>query len=489
MVEDLPDRHVFISYVREDKAAVDRVQRLLEAAGARVWRDTESLWPGEDWRIRIRQAITANSLAFVACFSQNSERKASTYQREELLLAIEQLRLRNPEQPWLIPVRFSDCTLPQYDLGGGRTLDSLQRVDLFGDGRELGLARLVAGVLRVLSDTASSATPAAAKAPPPEEFVKGALLDPARQIELEDFVMDRANSAAVTCADQELFPTTSSQLTDNNDGLRFLAAQINRYWDAVDPLLRSLVAGCAWGQPHHEGIWTRAVERVVNATEPLVSGQTALIELRRFPMLPILYAAGMAAVHRRNFGSLRAVAVDATYRGKYGGVPLIGAAHVYRPFAHVGLTPQLLASEIDGEELTDDLVDALRSRRRGGRHTPVSDYLHSALRPYLRRVIPDDTEFTAIFDQLEVILGALAADAESQAAGTNVYVDGPWFGAFTWRDQFAQENLEVRILSEVKAQGERSPLLAAGLFGGRLDRAEAAFTAFVEGAIEARRRR
>ena len=52
-----PVGHVFISYVREDSSEVDQLQQVLEAAGIRVWRDTADLWPGEDWRAKIRQAI------------------------------------------------------------------------------------------------------------------------------------------------------------------------------------------------------------------------------------------------------------------------------------------------------------------------------------------------------------------------------------------------------------------------------------------------
>jgi hypothetical protein len=73
-----------------------------------------------------------------------------SYQNEELTLAIEQMRLRPPDHPWLIPVRFDDCDIPDRDIGGGRTLDSIQRADLFGDRAEDGAARLVAAVLRIL---------------------------------------------------------------------------------------------------------------------------------------------------------------------------------------------------------------------------------------------------------------------------------------------------------------------------------------------------
>ena len=103
--------HAFISYVREDSQAVDRLQRVLEAAGIRVWRDTGNLWPGQDWRAVIRRAITGNALAFIACFSRNSVGRERSYQNEELTLAIEQFRQRQPDDSWLIPVRFDDCVL------------------------------------------------------------------------------------------------------------------------------------------------------------------------------------------------------------------------------------------------------------------------------------------------------------------------------------------------------------------------------------------
>jgi hypothetical protein len=142
--------HAFISYVREDSHQVDELQRALEATGIRVWRDTADLWPGEDWRAKIRRAIIENTLAFIVCFSSRSVARDKSYQNEELLLAIEQLRLRRPDDPWLIPVRFNDCEVPDFDLGGGRTLSSIQRVDLFGSNRDVGTVRLAAAIMRIL---------------------------------------------------------------------------------------------------------------------------------------------------------------------------------------------------------------------------------------------------------------------------------------------------------------------------------------------------
>ena len=125
--------HVFISYVREDAVQTDRLHRIFENARIPVWRDTVDLLPGEQWGEKIRSAITDNALAFIACFSRKSVGRNKSYQNEELTLAIEQLRQRNPVEPWLIPVRFDECIIPDLNIGAGRTLASIQRADLFGD--------------------------------------------------------------------------------------------------------------------------------------------------------------------------------------------------------------------------------------------------------------------------------------------------------------------------------------------------------------------
>ena len=142
--------HAFLSYVREDSAEVDRLQAALRNAGIPVWLDRSDLWPGEDWQAKIREAITDDALVFIACFSTNSLARIKSYQNEELILAVEQLRRRQPGVPWLVPVRFDDCGIPDRDIGGGRRLSSLQQVDLFGDDFDAGAARLVAAIRRIL---------------------------------------------------------------------------------------------------------------------------------------------------------------------------------------------------------------------------------------------------------------------------------------------------------------------------------------------------
>lgn len=144
-------RHAFISYARQDAHRVDELQKRLEAAGIPVWRDIADLWPGQDWRREIRRAINDHSLAFIACFSSGSVARQKGFQNEEIILAIEQMRLRSPDAPWFVPVRFDDCAIPDWDFGAGRTLASIQVVDLFGERKEEQTERLVVAVRRILS--------------------------------------------------------------------------------------------------------------------------------------------------------------------------------------------------------------------------------------------------------------------------------------------------------------------------------------------------
>jgi hypothetical protein len=154
---NLSDKSVFVSYVREDSVHVDCLEVALRQAGIPVWRDTAELWPGQDWRAQIRRAITSDALVFLACFSRASSGKAVSYQNDELLLAIEQLRLRPAGVTWLIPVRFNECQIPDLDIGGGRTLAVVQRADLIGGRREQEMQRLVATIQRMREDHGSGA--------------------------------------------------------------------------------------------------------------------------------------------------------------------------------------------------------------------------------------------------------------------------------------------------------------------------------------------
>lgn len=123
------DRKVFVSYVREDQDAVDRLAKELSAYGIKVWLDKTDLKPGHRWKDTIREAISEGDF-FIACFSEAYQRRSKSYMNEELTLAIEELRQRPTERAWFIPVLLSECQVPARSIGAGETLRDIQWVAL-----------------------------------------------------------------------------------------------------------------------------------------------------------------------------------------------------------------------------------------------------------------------------------------------------------------------------------------------------------------------
>jgi hypothetical protein len=142
-----PNRWVFVSYVRDDSAVVDQLCADLENAGVRTWRDIDQLLPGDDWKLAIRRAIEGGS-GFIACFSRRSEDRSSSYMREELMLAIEQLRLRPADSGWFMPVLLDDVTPPDTKVGAGRTLRDLHFIR-WEEPRSRALKALLAAIGRL----------------------------------------------------------------------------------------------------------------------------------------------------------------------------------------------------------------------------------------------------------------------------------------------------------------------------------------------------
>jgi hypothetical protein len=119
---------VFISYVRENSGEVQRLYDDLQTRGIEVWLDRNDIEPGLFWDEAIRKAILQGDF-FIACFSAEYNARSSTYMNEELTLAIEQLRQRPRDRAWFIPILFSG-EVPDWDIGAGKTLRSIQHVEL-----------------------------------------------------------------------------------------------------------------------------------------------------------------------------------------------------------------------------------------------------------------------------------------------------------------------------------------------------------------------
>jgi TIR domain len=135
-------KHVFLSYCRDNQKDVSQLRDDLMAAGEQVWWDLDILG-GQDWKQQIRKAMK-EAYAVLVCFSKETDARPKSGIFPELLDAIKAYREYAPGSVFLIPVRLSNCSIPDVEISDTKTLDSLQFIDLFPPTkRKSGLAQLI----------------------------------------------------------------------------------------------------------------------------------------------------------------------------------------------------------------------------------------------------------------------------------------------------------------------------------------------------------
>ena len=130
---------VFLAYVQEDAAAVDRLFDELNERGFDPWMDRRKLMPGQNWPRSIEEAIETSDF-FVACFSSRSVNKKGGFQAE-IRYALDCARRTPLDDVFIVPVRLDQCRVP------ARIQRELQYIDLYPNW-ERGLGRLVSVMWR-----------------------------------------------------------------------------------------------------------------------------------------------------------------------------------------------------------------------------------------------------------------------------------------------------------------------------------------------------
>lgn len=148
-------QEIFLSYSRRaNSEEAKELRTALQGEGFSVWWDKKIL-PGQDWRHEVSNAMKRCG-AFVLCLSKEVEAMEVSEIYSEARDAIEIYRTYRPGEIYLIPVRFSECKIPDIEIDATRKLDRLQYVDLFPEEKyQVGLNLLVASLQVALKDTVS----------------------------------------------------------------------------------------------------------------------------------------------------------------------------------------------------------------------------------------------------------------------------------------------------------------------------------------------
>jgi hypothetical protein len=104
---EMPENAIFISYAREDLAAVQRLKAALDAAGLVTWFDLDRLEGGDDYDRKIRANIGRCSF-FLPVISGSTQRRHEAYFRREWSYAVDRSRNIAEGAVFMLPVCIDD---------------------------------------------------------------------------------------------------------------------------------------------------------------------------------------------------------------------------------------------------------------------------------------------------------------------------------------------------------------------------------------------
>jgi TIR domain len=111
MTQSKQQRQVFLIYAHSDKQAVRKLYQRITRCGIKTWLDEKELWPGQNWKYEIHQAILGSDIVLV-CLSRQFNKQGG-FRHEELKIALKKANSLPDDEIFLIPVRLEKCDLPE----------------------------------------------------------------------------------------------------------------------------------------------------------------------------------------------------------------------------------------------------------------------------------------------------------------------------------------------------------------------------------------
>ena len=276
--------------------------------------------------------------------------------------------------------------------------------------------------------------------------VKRYIAEPRHRIRLHDLIHEETERVYQELA-SERFNTHAPQLTKE-----FFQQRMHEYEAVVEQLMAMLVALSYHDTGSNAYLLTKCIERV--SQPPRQNGTIALVELQRYPVLLLLYAAGIAALSLNRYSNLAAVLLKPSF---------------YDDLQRETISViETLGSQLRFFKRCKECIPFPNAERRW---TPASDYLHSLLHQSLSDYLPNDTEYARMFDQFEYILALTYTDI--------VREDWSPVGRFGWRykeffvlpeDANRRSSPLADFVRVGLEQGADWGLLKAGFFSGSIER-------------------
>jgi hypothetical protein len=272
------------------------------------------------------------------------------------------------------------------------------------------------------------------------ERAKELLPDPRLRIEFDSFVNENLRRALAALA-VECFPVSAG--VGPEDFVKRIAA----YEAAIRDVQTIAILLARWGDA--EGIFQieKILARIADASKG-GGGTVVWLRLAWYPLVVLMYVAGITALAARRFDALRVALATPVLTGPLDGTP--------------GAKPLVIPTFTAITDIAD------KFKWLPGHETdryPRSEHLCHVLRPILEEALFLGRDYERLFDHFEVLLALAFADFRDPS-GDNCW--GPP-GRFAYKERRGDSPMAA-LIDEAQLHGDAWPPLATGLFGGKCER-------------------
>lgn len=274
------------------------------------------------------------------------------------------------------------------------------------------------------------------------DFVKELLSSERTQIKLHDFVVGEVRRF-LSLTSEDSF-AVAGNFTDEE----FLQ-RLSSYELYTKDL--SVIIACIahWANDSQLNALSKLISRSSDRLLESQGGLTIWLSLRWYPMLLLLYSAGISAIESKNYRSLYCIFYTQIGSSEYTKEENYFVQRVSNGILE--LTRADIFKKIPGHE----------------RHyTPISEYLFKLMQPALDDLLFLGKGYESVFDEFEILYGLVVADLRKQNDGS---IWGP-IGRFGWKHRGRDNSTYKKMLSDAEKLKDKWGPIEAGMFGGSYDR-------------------
>lgn len=276
------------------------------------------------------------------------------------------------------------------------------------------------------------------------DILKRLIAAPSEKIRLSDYISDLLRRA-VDKLNQDKF-SPNGQVTNEE-----FASRLQRYEDAIADLNIAVILLAHWAEPEQIKLIEKIFARLAEV-EKGGGGTVVWLRLGWYPILMLMYSAGISALAAGRYDGLRAALLTSAYPGQ------IRASR--------GMLPIVLPTI---EELTE-IVNAFKLLPDMERkYVPRSEHLFKKLQPALEDQLFLGRSYDSIFDEFEIILALTFSDLRDDDPDKHAW--GPP-GRFAWKERgrFSDDAVYTKFVNATKALGDNWGALREGFFRSSVTR-------------------